>query len=477
LFFLKKKLVSCNTKFFWMEECQSKTEQFPQEEGIGSLLECMPKLNMKVAPESVQVVEIPEIKDIQSPKERNKTCNCCYIDFSMETPGIVCQSDEHWFCGICIQKWFSGVVMNDFNPQTVFNCLSISESCCAKLNEKHVFQFLQKSQIDLITIKLIEASGCRVFNCVRCFSFFSVDAVDNGSWIDCHSCRQTHCTRCQKIYHGGTLCEVPQDAEEMKKIGASICPNPQCKSRRWVEVSTNCNRLTCPSCKSAWCAICNYNMSDSGYNHFCGAQHDEDPAKCKKKKCNHMCVFIGRRNPQTLLEFKKHKDVELEKKAKEDADLENRIKARIRQRKEVEDSEWEQRAKRNELKRKHEKDKKSLQELNDPYGIGLDLQVPPDFWEDVSVTKTKQTEDSKSLTEARHQDATIITIFDLQKKLETIMRTLEKRISDLPLTNQTKDGIRRQKKVIQYHTDMMFDMIINGCQHSSYIPNIPHPNH
>jgi hypothetical protein len=215
-------------------------------------------------------------------------CECCFQEFAEESPGIICSKKSHWFCSTCVKTSLQDV--DSLKKRTFFACFS-TDSCEGELSQDAVFALLPASQVQVLETRLIENSGCRLFSCYKCTSLFSVDKEDKSPYVDCHACQTPHCVRCRKAYHGDSLCDQLPESKELSEAGATVCPNQECWNRRWISVKEGCNRLTCSSCQYAWCAICNQNITTIGYKHFCEANYKESTSKCKKRGCDHRCVF------------------------------------------------------------------------------------------------------------------------------------------------------------------------------------------
>lgn len=92
------------------------------------------------------------------------------------------------------------------------------------------------------------------FNCNRCFKIDKMFDI-----IECNSCGNFMCPRCDERYHGSTECyeisifkRLTEDSTEfVEMLNYKLCPN--CGDA--VERNQGCNSMIC-KCKQEFCFVC-----------------------------------------------------------------------------------------------------------------------------------------------------------------------------------------------------------------------------
>ena len=108
--------------------------------------------------------------------------------------------------------------------------------------------------------------------------------------VNCHECKKTFCTKCDRVWHNNQTCEevaaeerrlkdpILQAHEAMNEATIRRCP--EC-SLAFVK-HDGCNKMKCVGngCKTLSCYLCGLKIK--GYSHFCNC-HKDSPCSCGKQ--------------------------------------------------------------------------------------------------------------------------------------------------------------------------------------------------
>jgi len=216
------------------------------------------------------------------------TCTICYE----EMPGSLftrLENCEHFFCTSCLETSLT-IHITEGNLDSVL-CPSID---CRRGLEPHEIRSIVSGDLydrwEALTLKRALDKMPDAAYCPRCKTLSIEDAEDNSA--DCPRCLFVFCTLCEESRHPGVECVGPetklkilqqkaagggQDAVqqlrikeqeyksliEVQKISKSC---PACGMA--IQRTEGCNKMTCSSCGSYFCWLCNADISVDGYDHF-----------------------------------------------------------------------------------------------------------------------------------------------------------------------------------------------------------------
>jgi len=90
----------------------------------------------------------------------------------------------------------------------------------------------------------------------------------------CGDCEIDLCAAgCGRIYHGESFCTISFDEASQELINqiSKQCPNPRCRVR--IEKSDGCNHMTCVTCRTEFCWICNMELPRDEHGRYSTFMH------------------------------------------------------------------------------------------------------------------------------------------------------------------------------------------------------------
>ena len=216
------------------------------------------------------------------------TCDICYEELqgSLFTRLEDC---EHFYCSSCLTTSLT-IHITEGDLDSVM-CPSTD---CRRRLEPHEIRAIVSNELydrwEALTLKRALDKMPDAAYCPRCKTLSLEDAEDNSA--DCPRCLFVFCTLCEESRHPGVECVGPetklkilqqkaagggQDAItqlrrkeqeyksliEVQKISKSC---PVCGMA--IQRTEGCNKMTCSSCGSYFCWLCNADISVDGYDHF-----------------------------------------------------------------------------------------------------------------------------------------------------------------------------------------------------------------
>jgi TRIAD3 protein (E3 ubiquitin-protein ligase RNF216) len=213
-------------------------------------------------------------------------CQCCYTEYDfkeMITCSKACNEFKHVFCKECIKGYIeSGISDNKSN----INCM-INQDC----NGIYTLDNIQKCITDEKTLNQlndiiqindsIEMSKIldNYYTCPFCQKYGCI--ADNIQYIECKRCNKEWCTLCKMEKHGEFKCGKINDKKNIDAIRQIVSETltnalthkcPKCSTKYIKE--DGCNKMTCPTCGSYSCYICNIlikPIDGKYYYHFIGS--------------------------------------------------------------------------------------------------------------------------------------------------------------------------------------------------------------
>ena len=259
------------------------------------------------------VVKLPseeeQIRELEKFAQINK-CFCCMDESFSHTDLISCSNANsslpHLICNDCFTRHLDVQLQSGIVTKA---CMFDASDKCG--GEYVITQILSHLDVDkgkkfeecleLETIKQLAAVCDNYQICPLCNKFGCI--VENlqgmGGWVylPCGRCGVSWCSRCQKKSHGQDYCykfNFTEDTveEEKNKIIDEVIQNIiyekmthyclKC-TRRFVK-EEGCNLMTCPSCSTMSCYICNEILKPDAlgnkYWHFTGHTGSSVVAKC-----------------------------------------------------------------------------------------------------------------------------------------------------------------------------------------------------
>jgi TRIAD3 protein (E3 ubiquitin-protein ligase RNF216) len=256
-------------------------------------------------------------------------CFCEYYEHEMNR----C-NNGHVACNNCTKQYINTAI-NDQKEITCFDSI-----CNCKYNDNTIMN-VYKGDIkgyDRYTdhLRILETKGlasivdnysicpfCSQWGCIVENVYDGIHP-QNINGVRCLVCRKSWCVICRSAYHGEESCNKlnTHDEDVIHRVVCKViddavihtCPN--CRTKYSKE--DGCNLMTCPSCKTYSCYLCNtviipkngrkyYHFSKKTcplYNNDTGTKKAEVPNANKRYKNEHIRFAV-----EKLLDANKHDDV------------------------------------------------------------------------------------------------------------------------------------------------------------------------
>ncbi|GAA6012212.1 hypothetical protein JCM10207_002762 [Rhodosporidiobolus poonsookiae] len=204
-------------------------------------------------------------------------CGCCFTDCALSQ--MVTCLEGCAFCKDCARmNAESQIGMRKF----VLPCMSTS-GCTSTFPDREAGTYLsRKTLAALHKIRSEkEIGGAEIEGLKQCpfcpFAYIVENPDERLFHCQRDDCGIVSCLQCQKKDHLPKTCaEVDDDAkistvhrveEAMSAALIRRCPKPGC-GEPYIKENGTCNKITCSSCRTLSCYICNAIISDVGYRHF-----------------------------------------------------------------------------------------------------------------------------------------------------------------------------------------------------------------
>jgi IBR (half RING finger) domain-containing protein len=214
-----------------------------------------------------------EINEIKS--ECKIECKICYLEYDSDDI-IHCGIDDHTSCVGCTQQYITHLINEKKQIKCMFDStekcghLYSEESilmCCGK-NINLFDKYLEYRKVDQATQIASVVDNYHI--CPFCSKWgiivenqFPDGHPQNIKNLTCGDCGTMFCIRCRKAYHGNDTCNrIYHPNKDMVRktidrvIDDAIIHNcPKCYTKYAKE--DGCNLMSCPSCKTNSCYLCN----------------------------------------------------------------------------------------------------------------------------------------------------------------------------------------------------------------------------
>lgn len=227
-------------------------------------------------------------------------CQCC-LEFFKASDIMICtrasKKYQHTFCKECI----AGYLENLINEKKHAGCMMSTEGCNGTYLDNDIKKsltddsYLRYNEYVLVdTVASLASTLDNYHICPFCSKYGMI--VDNleqipvsERCIKCCQCRKEWCITCRKESHVNEPCNKLKyhDIESIRKIvdtmidEAVIHKCPKCFTK--YNKDDGCNLMTCPSCGTSSCYVCNISIvarRGTKYWHFKGSGFADSDSKC-----------------------------------------------------------------------------------------------------------------------------------------------------------------------------------------------------
>lgn len=237
--------------------------------------------------ELVHTVSVPTVE-----------CRICYTDV-LESNAIHCGVSKHVACTDCTKAYIQNLIESKKQCICMFDSIEKCHKVYDDIALSKVFntdtalyvKYLDYQQIDSAAKIASVVSNYHI--CPFCSKWgIIVDNIYPGNHpqniinVDCGNCGVLFCILCRKAYHGKESCNkidvvAPSETVIRNTVDrviddAVIHSCPKCYTKYSKE--DGCNLMTCPSCNTYSCYLCNMVLvprNGQKYWHF-----SSDPGKC-----------------------------------------------------------------------------------------------------------------------------------------------------------------------------------------------------
>ncbi|KAI0031734.1 hypothetical protein K488DRAFT_33878, partial [Vararia minispora EC-137] len=215
-------------------------------------------------------------------------CGCCFTTYPFSKM-IQCP-EAHLFCSDCVTSYAS-TRLGEQNHQ--ITCMD-QGGCTAPFTDGELRRVLPSKLLQLYErvrqhrdVEAAELEGLE--ECPFCdFKAVFDQDPDTDKLFRCQNeeCSRVTCRKCKKEDHLPKTCEEADEdkklegkhavEEAMTKALTRNCP----KCQKGIHFVPQCNKMTCPSCKTLSCYVCRQVVT--GYEHFNVPPHAPGPSKGRK---------------------------------------------------------------------------------------------------------------------------------------------------------------------------------------------------
>ena len=243
-----------------------------------------------------QIVDkIKKINKIEKPKEKEyiplfidgqTECQCCYTEYDFKEMMMcskACSEFKHVFCKDCIKGYIEAGISDNkanincmmhqdcnsiYTLETINKCIT-NEKILSQLNE--LIQINDSIEMSKILDNYHTCPFCQKYGCI----------ADDIQYIECKRCNKEWCILCKMENHGKNKCGKINDKtniDAIRQIVSETLTNalthkcPKCSTKYIKE--DGCNKMTCPTCGSYSCYVCNLliqPIDGKYYYHFVGS--------------------------------------------------------------------------------------------------------------------------------------------------------------------------------------------------------------
>ncbi|KAG2353771.1 hypothetical protein BDR07DRAFT_1454389 [Suillus spraguei] len=201
-------------------------------------------------------------------------CGCCFSSYSFDK--MVQCPEAHLFCKSCMSSYASNL-LGEHNP----NIVCVDQSGCKLLfSQSELERFLtpkllelyhrmrQRNDIEAAGLENLEECPFCDYKCViqnEMEKLFRCEDADCGV-VSCRKCKKPdHLPKSCKEVESDKFLNVQHIVEEAM-TRALIRNCPKCQKDTAYSPSSQCNKMTCPNCRTLSCYTCREVIN--GYEHF-----------------------------------------------------------------------------------------------------------------------------------------------------------------------------------------------------------------
>lgn len=275
---------------------------WPTAEIIG-LLRQQGQMNRPPEPDDdgeylIRVGEIPNRHAIQQPdipqqhvRVKKEQCEICYENVP-ETQTLSCEKKHH-FCHTCVKKTYTAMSLGEI--KIISGCLL--PNCGGCFDNEELGTVVSEKILGGIRFRKLQnkIKDQELYSCPYC-SYTGPKNPDGT--LQCYSkeCARLSCIACQMDHEGKSCEEAQKNLKRKNKFTEQInenlvrrCPNTAC--RKQVLHDGGCNKMTCV-CGTMFCWICNVDITEETYNHFCNCPGASSTRIVKCQSCS-KCIGFG----------------------------------------------------------------------------------------------------------------------------------------------------------------------------------------
>ena len=208
---------------------------------------------------------------------RVPVCQCCYEDIHT-APVVRCSIGAHSFCPSCIKRYVETWVYGEPYPikdipdkaDGSFKALPCLSGSCTEgyiphnavqgTNSEHVWESYQEKMFHAMSLK---------------------DDVTPSTKPAPKSLAQAGSDEVTEEESVSSSMDQGYRAVEEAMTEAKLRRCPECHTP-FLKESGYCNKIRCPSCRTAVCYICRQKVENRGYKHFCVHSYDSCNQNCGK---------------------------------------------------------------------------------------------------------------------------------------------------------------------------------------------------
>ena len=263
-----------------------------------AVVDAKPARPVKAEPVISKPIELVQTVLVHTVSVPTVECRICYTDV-LESDAIHCGVSKHVACTDCTKAYIQNLI--ESKKQCV--CMFDSIEHCHKVYDDVILgrvfdtdtalyaKYLDYQQVD--SAAKIASAVSNYHICPFCSKWgIIVDNMYPGNHpqniinVDCGNCGVLFCILCRKAYHGKDSCNkidhvIPTETVIRNTINrviddAVIHSCPKCYTKYSKE--DGCNLMTCPSCNTYSCYLCNMVLvpkNGQKYWHF-----SSEPGKC-----------------------------------------------------------------------------------------------------------------------------------------------------------------------------------------------------
>lgn len=200
-------------------------------------------------------------------------CRCCFTEYGADDIIACAKCADHVACVECTKSYINGLIQDKkqikcmMNPFDKCGYIYTDDQVEKVLDSENYSKYVEYKQVDTASQL---ASACNNYHiCPFCSKWGAI--VDNMfpgrhpqnvNHLTCANCDTMFCITCRQSYHGNDSCNKIDNssADQIRKtidrvIDSAVIHNcPKCHTKYAKE--DGCNLMTCPSCNTMSCYLC-----------------------------------------------------------------------------------------------------------------------------------------------------------------------------------------------------------------------------